>query len=195
MWRDHPEFASRRRTQVIDGETMTGWFTEDFTLAEIKTLRARERLPALRPANSAFDGQFAVPTFDEIMQLALDANRLRGGVSAIGVYPETKHPAHFAAIGLAAGTAVLEMLGALRLRARREPGVHPVFRPGQFARIARHDALAARAVAGARARRTSCGLRTTPTPSASPNRSPPRRRWQRRTVTVLRCMLDFSRRE
>ena len=57
----HPEFAARRRTQVIDGETMTGWFTEDFTLAEIKTLRARERLPALRPQNCAFDGRFAVP--------------------------------------------------------------------------------------------------------------------------------------
>jgi len=55
---EHPEFAGRRRTQVIDGETMSGWFTEDFTLAEIKTLRARERLPELRPANCAFDGRF-----------------------------------------------------------------------------------------------------------------------------------------
>src|SRR5712675_2351762 len=66
----HPEFAERRRTQIIDSETMTGWFTEDFTIAEIKTLRARERLPELRPLNSAFDGRFTVPTFDEIMQLA-----------------------------------------------------------------------------------------------------------------------------
>ena len=65
----HPEFAARRRTQVIEGETMTGWFTEDFTLAEIKTLRARERLPALRPANRIFDGRFEVPTFDDILQL------------------------------------------------------------------------------------------------------------------------------
>src|SRR5580658_990299 len=71
----HPGFASRRRTQTIDGETMTGWFTEDFTLAEIRTLRARERLPELRPRNCAFDGQFMVPTFDEIMQLAVDASR------------------------------------------------------------------------------------------------------------------------
>jgi len=58
----HPEFAERRRTQIIDGETMTGWFTEDFTIAEIKTLRARERLPELRPQNCAFDGRFTVPT-------------------------------------------------------------------------------------------------------------------------------------
>ena len=106
----HPEFAARRRTQVIDGESMTGWFTEDFTLAEIKTLRARERLPELRPQNSAFDGQFTVPTFDEILQLAADADRRRGAADRIGVYPETKHPAHFAGIGLALEQPVLDAL-------------------------------------------------------------------------------------
>jgi glycerophosphoryl diester phosphodiesterase len=106
----HPKFATRRRTQIIDGETMTGWFSEDFTIAEIKTLRARERLPALRPQNCAFDGQFTVPTFDEIMQLATDANRRRGGARKIGVYPETKHPAHFAGIGLPLELAVLNAL-------------------------------------------------------------------------------------
>src|SRR6202142_3052019 len=106
----HPEFAARRRTQIIDGETMTGWFTEDFTLGEIKTLRARERLPELRPGNCAFDGQFAVPTFDEIMQLAVDANRRRGFGPKIGVYPETKHPGHFAEIGLPQELAVLDTL-------------------------------------------------------------------------------------
>ncbi len=71
----HPEFASRRRTQIIDGEAMTGWFTEDFTLAEIKTLRARERLPELRPQNRAYDGRLEIPTFDEILELANAANR------------------------------------------------------------------------------------------------------------------------
>lgn len=107
---DHPEFAARRRVQVIDGETMTGWFTEDFTLAEIKTLRARERLPELRPGNRAFEGQVSVPTFDEILQLATDANRHRDVEPRIGIYPETKHPAHFAAIGLAQENAVLDAL-------------------------------------------------------------------------------------
>jgi len=106
----HPQFAERRRTQIIDGETMTGWFTEDFTLAEIKTLRARERLPELRPQNRAFDGRFSVPTFDEIMQLANDTNRQRASGARIGVYPETKHPAHFAGIGLAQEAAVLGIL-------------------------------------------------------------------------------------
>jgi glycerophosphoryl diester phosphodiesterase len=106
----HPEFAARHRAQIIDGETMTGWFTEDFTLAEIKTLRARERLPELRPQNRAFDGRCTIPTFDEIMQLATDANRRRGGAPRIGVYPETKHPAHFAGIGLPLEEAVLDTL-------------------------------------------------------------------------------------
>ena len=66
---DHPEFAARRATKVIDGTSVTGWFTEDFTLAELKTLRARERIPAIRPGNTRFDGQFEVPTFEEILAL------------------------------------------------------------------------------------------------------------------------------
>jgi glycerophosphoryl diester phosphodiesterase len=105
----HPEFAARRRTQVIDGETMTGWFTEDFTLSEIKSLRARERLPDLRPQNRTFDGRFSVPTFDEIMQLVKSINAGRGN-RPVGVYPETKHPAHFAQIGLPLEMALLDVL-------------------------------------------------------------------------------------
>ena len=107
---DHPEFAARQRSQVIEGETVVGWFTEDFTLAEIKTLRARERLPELRQRNRAFDGRFLIPTFDEILQLVAEANRRRGGMPRMGVYPETKHPAHFAAIGLPQERAVLQAL-------------------------------------------------------------------------------------
>jgi len=107
---EHPQFAARRRTQVIDGESMTGWFTEDFTLAEIKSLRARERLGDLRPQNRGFDGQFTVPTFDEIMQLAVAANIGRSADNRIGVYPETKHPAHFAGIGLPLEAALLQTL-------------------------------------------------------------------------------------
>ena len=120
-----PEFASRRRVQVIDGETMEGWFTEDFTLAELKTLRARERLPQLRPRNCAFDGEFTVPTFDEIMQLVLRANSAggRSGTRRVGVYPETKHPAHFAAIGL---PLELKLLDTLRRYNHAEAG-SPVF--------------------------------------------------------------------
>lgn len=86
-----PEFAARKTTKVIDGQSITGWFTEDFTLAELKTLRARERLPQLRPANTAFDGQEAIPTFDEVCAIARDMG--------VGVYPEMKHPTHFATVG------------------------------------------------------------------------------------------------
>ena len=67
---EHPEFASRRTTKVIDGTAVTGWFTEDFTLAELKTLRARERIPDTRPANTRFDGQFEIPTFEEILSIS-----------------------------------------------------------------------------------------------------------------------------
>ena len=93
----HPEFAARRTTRTIDGERVTGWFTEDFTLAELKTLRARERLPQLRPANAAYDGQFAIPTLAEIIALAKRRSVETG--RTIGIYPETKHPTYFASIG------------------------------------------------------------------------------------------------
>jgi glycerophosphoryl diester phosphodiesterase len=114
-----PEFASRRRTQRIDGFEFTGWFTEDFTLAELRTLRARERIPALRPGNVAYDGRFAVPTFDEILAFAnaVDAERAELARKArlaapprLGVYPETKHPSHFLALGLDFQPALLDAL-------------------------------------------------------------------------------------
>lgn len=95
---DHPEFASRMTTKVIDRHSVKGWFTEDFTLAELKTLRAKERLPKLRPANTAYDGQFTIPTFDEIIALAQSKSKETG--REIEIYPETKHPSYFAAIGL-----------------------------------------------------------------------------------------------
>jgi glycerophosphoryl diester phosphodiesterase len=95
---DHPEFAARHATKVIDGESHTGWFTEDFTLAELKTLRARERLPQLRPGNTRYDGQFEVPTLAEIIALAKKRSAETGRV--IGIYPETKHPSYFAGLGL-----------------------------------------------------------------------------------------------
>ncbi len=87
-----PEFAPLRTTKQIDGRAVTGWFTEDFTLAELKTLRARERLPDLRPANTAFDGLYDIPTFQEVIDLAK--------TEGVGIYPETKHPTYFDSIGL-----------------------------------------------------------------------------------------------
>jgi glycerophosphoryl diester phosphodiesterase len=106
----HPQFADRRTTKVIDGTAVNGWFTEDFTLTELKTLRARERIPDIRPANTRFDGQFQVPTLEEILAqvqaLQLQRSALarqlgRPAPTPIGVYPETKHPSYFQGIGLA----------------------------------------------------------------------------------------------
>jgi glycerophosphoryl diester phosphodiesterase len=94
----HPEFADRKTTKVIDGESHTGWFTEDFTLAELKTLRAKERLPQLRPANTAYDGKFEIPTLAEVIALAKKRSKETG--RTIGIYPETKHPSYFASIGM-----------------------------------------------------------------------------------------------
>lgn len=93
----HPEFADRRTVKTIDGERHEGWFTEDFTLAELKTLRAKERLPRLRPQNVVYDGQFAVPTLAEVIDLARRRSKETG--RTIGIYPETKHPSYFASIG------------------------------------------------------------------------------------------------
>jgi len=132
---DHPQFASRQRTQLIDGVSVSGWFTEDFTLAEIKTLRARERLPALRPLNRDYDGRFSVPTFDEILELAALTNRRRGGSPRIGVYPETKHPAHFAGIGLPQEAAVLAALERFDYHAKGSPVFIQSFDPKNLVQL------------------------------------------------------------
>ena len=106
----HAEFAARRTTKTIDGEQVTGWFTEDFTLAELKTLRARERLPQLRSANAAYDGRFAIPTLAEIIALAKRRSAETG--RTIGIYPETKHPTYFASIGHPTDAALVHQLHA-----------------------------------------------------------------------------------
>lgn len=118
----HPEFEERRRTQYIDGIDVSGWFTEDFTLAELKTLRARERIPELRPHNMRYDGRFEISTFEEILTYIGHVNLMRAParLRPIGIYVETKHPTHFASIGLA-----LEPLLVAALKER--PGVAPIY--------------------------------------------------------------------
>ncbi len=92
---DRQEFASRQTTKMIDGRAVTGWFTEDFTLGEMKSLRAKERLPF---RNRDYDGQFEIPTLAEILTLAQQKSTETR--RKIGIYPETKHPSYFRAIGL-----------------------------------------------------------------------------------------------
>jgi glycerophosphoryl diester phosphodiesterase len=101
-----PDFAARKTTKTIDGTKMTGWFTEDFTLAELKTLRAKERLPLLR--SKARDGRYEVPTFKEILDLIAQVNK--GRTKPVGVYPETKHPSYFTGIGLPHDAPLLALL-------------------------------------------------------------------------------------
>ena len=116
---DHPEFADRRTTKTIDGVALTGWFTEDFTLAELKTLRAKERIPATRQRNTIYDGRFPVPTLQEVIDLA-------EGLSdeldrEIGIYPETKHPTYFREIGIPLEPPLVKTLRRNDLDGRRDP--------------------------------------------------------------------------
>jgi glycerophosphoryl diester phosphodiesterase len=104
----HPEFADRRTTKMLDGVAVTGWFTEDFTLAELRTLRAVERLPALRQRNTIYNGRELIPTFQEVIDLAkrmsVELHR------EIGIYPETKHPTYFRDKGLPLEPALVDTL-------------------------------------------------------------------------------------
>jgi glycerophosphoryl diester phosphodiesterase len=107
---ERPEFKDRLTTKNIDGEKIRGWFTEDFTLAELKTLRAKERLPKLRPQSAKFDGQFQIPTLQEIIDLAKRSSQDRG--RKIGIYPETKHPTYHDSIGLSLEEPLVKVLEA-----------------------------------------------------------------------------------
>jgi len=125
----HPEFAARRTTKAIDGVTSTGWFVEDFTLAELRTLRAVERLPQLRPANTAFDGRFRIPTLQEVIDLALD--------EGVGIYPETKHPTYHDSIGLPLEGRLVAALKANGLDDRDAPVFIQSFEVANLRELAR----------------------------------------------------------
>ncbi len=110
---DHPEFASRKTTKMLDDDAVTGWFAEDFTLAELKTLRAVERLPQIRQHNTLYNGRYEIPTFQEVLDLrARLSNELR---QTVGVYPETKHPTFFQNARLPLEPRLLEILRHNRL--------------------------------------------------------------------------------
>jgi len=111
-----PQFAARKTTKTIDGVAITGWFTEDFTLAELKTLRARERIPANRPANAGYNDQFEIPTLQEVIDLVQQESRARNKV--IGLIPETKHPSYFKSIGLPLEKRLVDTLSAAGYRGK-----------------------------------------------------------------------------
>lgn len=131
---DRPEFADRKTARTIDGMEFTGWFTEDFTLAELKTLRAKERVPQLRPQNTAYDGLYEVPTLAEIIAL-VKASEAQSG-RRIGLYPELKHPSYFAALGLPLEGRLLDELAAAGYSSASDPVFIQSFEVGVLERLA-----------------------------------------------------------
>ncbi|TNM64302.1 glycerophosphodiester phosphodiesterase [Streptomyces sp. NP160] len=131
---DHPEFADRRATKTIDGVAHTGWFTEDFTLAELKTLRAVERLPELRQRNTPYDGAYEVPTFEEVLQLR---ERLSAELGReVGVIPEIKHGTYFDELGLSQEERVVQALRAHGLDREDAPAAVQSFEVGNLEELA-----------------------------------------------------------
>ena len=130
------KFASRKTRKVIDGDTISGWFTEDFTLAELRTLRANERLSF---RSHAYDGQFLIPTFDEVLALADSLGRTRG--HAVGVYPETKHPTYFRGIGLAIEEPMLRSLRARGLDRADAPVFIQSFESGNLRTLSKQTRI------------------------------------------------------
>ena len=135
-----PEFASRKTTKRIDDEkAATDWFVEDFTLAELKTLRARERLPEVRPGNTVYDGRFEIPTLQEIIDLVKREGRRRG--REVGIYPETKHPSYFDSIGLSLEEPLVETLRRNGYRDKTSPVFIQSFEVGNLKELSRMTSL------------------------------------------------------
>lgn len=132
---DHPEFAGRRTTKTIDGVSSTGWFTEDFTLAELKTLRAAERIPGNRPGNTLYDGRWTVPTFEEVLRWADQEGRKRH--KPVWLYAETKHPTYFRSLGLGLEEPLARLLRRYGRDRRTSPLILQSFEPGSIQRLAR----------------------------------------------------------
>ncbi|MGF1239250.1 glycerophosphodiester phosphodiesterase [Streptomyces sp. 2-6] len=132
---DHPEFAGRKTTKTLDGVPTTGWFTEDFTLAELKRLRAIERIPANRPHNTVFDGRWEIPTFEEVLKWQDEQTRKRG--RQVWIYPETKHPTYFRALGLGLEERVAELLRKYGKDRKDSPVILQSFEPTSIQRLNR----------------------------------------------------------
>ncbi|APE20545.1 MULTISPECIES: glycerophosphodiester phosphodiesterase [Streptomyces] len=132
---DHPEFASRKTTKSVDGVSLTGWFTEDFTLAELKTLRAKERIPAVRQENTLYDGRWTVPTFEEVLRWADEEGRRRG--REIWLHVETKHPSYFRSLGLGLEERLAKLLRRYGRHRANSPVFLQSFEPSSIQRLAK----------------------------------------------------------
>jgi glycerophosphoryl diester phosphodiesterase len=130
---EHPEFAGRKTTKTIDGTPLTGWFTEDFTLSELKTLRAVERIPGTRQRNTLYNGRDTVPTLEEAVALARRQSKALG--RRVWLHIETKHPSYFRSIGLGLESRLAKALKSAGLAGRRSPALIQSFEPGSLQRM------------------------------------------------------------
>jgi glycerophosphoryl diester phosphodiesterase len=130
---DHPEFADRKTTKVLDGVSVTGWFTEDFTLTELKTLRAIERIPANRPHNTLYNGRWEIPTFEEVLKWQDEQTRKRG--RQVWIYPELKHPTYFRKLGLGLEDRVAKLLRKYGKDKWKSPVIIQSFEPTSIQRL------------------------------------------------------------
>ncbi|MFE7318701.1 glycerophosphodiester phosphodiesterase [Streptomyces sp. NPDC057555] len=130
---DHPEFAGRKTTKTVDGKALTGWFTEDFTLAELKTLRAKERIPDVRQHNTLYNGHWEIPTFEEVLQWAEREGRRRG--RPVWIYPETKHPTYFRKQGLGIEEPLAKLLRRYGRHTANAPVILQSFEPSSIQRL------------------------------------------------------------
>ncbi|MFC6065672.1 glycerophosphodiester phosphodiesterase [Streptomyces ochraceiscleroticus] len=130
---DHPEFAGRKTTKTVDGVQLTGWFTEDFTLAELKTLRAKERIPQTRQHNTLYDGRWQVPEFEEVLQWAEREGRKRG--RRIWLHIETKHPSYFRKLGLGLEERLAKLLRQYGRHKKDSPIFLQSFEPSSIQRL------------------------------------------------------------
>lgn len=129
----HPEFASRKTTKSVDGTSFTGWFTEDFTLAELKTLRAKERIPGTRQRNTLYDGRWDVPTLEEVFQWAEKQGRKHG--ERIWLHIETKHPTYFRKLGLGLEEPLAKLLRKYGRHKKNSPNFLQSFEPSSIQRL------------------------------------------------------------
>ena len=134
---DHPEFAARKRIMLVDGAAESGFFASDFTLAEIKTLRAKQPIPADRPTQ--FDGKFQIPTFDEVIALAKRKSAETG--RSIGIYPETKHPTYHKALGLPLEDKLLAALTRAGWNHRNAPVFIQSFEQGNLKALSKKTSV------------------------------------------------------
>jgi glycerophosphoryl diester phosphodiesterase len=130
--KDRPEFASRRRRAVVDGAEEEGWFASDFTLEEVKRLRAVQRFPD-RPR--AHDGRFQVPTLEEVIALVQRKSGETG--RSIGIYPETKHPTWHRRLGLALEPRLAQALERAGWNRREAPVFVQSFEPSSLKAMAK----------------------------------------------------------